>query len=243
MFRSRPKQTHDPIADRLIHFKDRHRGGRAVIVCNGPSLNQMDLEFLSGEIVFGLNKIHLGLRKFGFFPRYLVAVNDKVIAQSAEAYRDLSAVKFLTERALDILPPDPFTYHIRTTGLKERFFPDITKGVREGHTVTHAALQIAYYMGFQEVVIIGMDHRFETQGAPNEAQRLNGPDVNHFSADYFRDQDWDLPNLVESEVSYRAALAAFSADNRRIIDATVGGACEIFPKRDYRQVFNLPSMP
>ena len=223
----------------LLRFRDLHQGERCVIVCNGPSLNQMDLSFLRHEIVFGLNKIYLGLEQFGFYPRYLVAVNDLVIAQSLEQYRAMTAIKFLSDRAGLELPQDAWTYHIRTTDLELRFYHDITQGVREGHTVTHAALQIAYYMGFTEVVIIGMDHRFETSGPPNQTQHMSGPDLNHFSPEYFAGHDWDLPNLKESEISYLASLEAYTAENRRIIDATLGGVCEIFPKSDYRTIFGV----
>ena len=96
----------------LTMFKDLHRGERCVLVCNGPSLNRMDLGFLHNEIVFGLNKIYLGLEKFGFYPRYLAAVNDKVIHQSAEAYRQMSCVKFLCESCADAVPADALTFHI-----------------------------------------------------------------------------------------------------------------------------------
>lgn len=224
---------------RLDRFRDLHRGARCVIVCNGPSLNAMDLRFLRHETVFGLNKIHLGLARFGFYPRYLVAVNDKVIAQSLEALRAMTCIKFVTERAEALLPPGPLTYHIRTTGLTGRFYPDIATGVREGHTVTHAALQIAYHMGFAEVILIGMDHRFTRSGPPNAALHMDGPDPNHFDPAYFGNQTWDAPNLAESERSYRAALAAYAADNRRIVDATLDGACDIFPKAFYKDVFSV----
>jgi len=223
----------------LTTFKDVHRGGRCVIVCNGPSLNGMDLSFLHDEIVFGLNKIYLGLPKFGFYPDYMVAVNDKVIAQSAEAYRAMTAIKFISASCAGILPADAFTYHIRTEGLPERFYRDITQGVRGGHTVTHAALQIAYYMGFQEVIIIGMDHRFPASGKPNAELFMQGADPNHFSPDYFRDQKWDAPNLAESEASYALSEKIFVSEGRRIIDATVNGACPIFAKADYRELFGL----
>ena len=216
---------------RLTRFRALHQGARCVIVCNGPSLNQTDLGLLRGEIVFGLNKIHLGLARFGFYPRYLVAVNDKVIAQSQAAYARMTAIKFLTERAAPLFAQDALTYHIHTSGLTERFYGDITQGVREGHTVTHAALQIAYYMGFAEVVIVGMDHRFAPSGPPNSEQVMQGPDPNHFSPAYFGGQSWDAPNLAESEISYQAALARFAAEGRQIWDATVEGACTIFPKK------------
>lgn len=225
---------------RLTRFKNMHVGKRIVVVCNGPSLNTMgDLSFLNNEIVIGLNKIHLGLWRFGFYPRYLVAVNDKVISQDAAALSAMTCVKFVSDRSADLLPADPLTYHIRTHKLEERFYHDITEGVREGHTVTHAALQIARYMGAAEVVILGMDHRYQTTQTPNAEGFLRGPDPNHFDPSYFGDKYWDAPNLIENERSYTVSRAMFEAEGRHIVDATLGGACQIFEKRDWRDVFEL----
>lgn len=236
-----PDLTFANPASPLARFHDIHAGARVVIVCNGPSLNGMDLSFLRQEIVIGLNKIHLGLDRFGFYPSYLVAVNPKVVAQAAAELRAMTCIKFIGAQAAVAgnLPQDAFTCHIRTEGVTGPFCRDITDGVREGHTVTHAALQIARFMGAGEVVIIGMDHRFEMSGPANAPLRMRGADPNHFSPDYFRDSDWDAPNLAGSEASYRAALHVFQAENRRIVDATVGGACTVFPKRDYTEVFGL----
>jgi len=224
---------------RLELFRDQHRGERCVLVCNGPSLNRMDLGFLRNETVFGLNKIHLGLERFGFYPRYLVAVNDKVIRQSAAAYRAMTAIKFLSESCADAVPENAFTFHIRTEGLPDRFYRDIAEGVRGGHTVTHAAFQIIRYMGFEEVIVIGMDHNFSSSGRPNEELHMQGDDPNHFSPAYFRDQKWDAPNLAESEISYRVSRQVFEEEGRRIVDATLAGACDIFDKADYRSLFGL----
>jgi hypothetical protein len=33
--------------------------------------------------------------------------------------------------------------------------------------VTYVALQLAFHLGFQEVIMVGVDHSFSTQGAPN----------------------------------------------------------------------------
>jgi hypothetical protein len=236
--RPQPGQFAKPGA-RLTRFHNAHAGERCVLVCNGPSLNRMDLSGLRNETVIGLNKIYLGFECFGFEPDYLVAVNDKVIAQSAEAYADLTCTKFLTDRASRIVPADPKTFHMRTHGIEPRFSRDLTLGLHEGYTVTHVALQVAYFMGFKEVIIIGMDHRFESEGLPNTPLHMRGADPNHFSPDYFRDQTWDAPDLAQSEVSYRAARQAFEQDDRRILDATLGGACTVFPKVTYRKVCRL----
>jgi hypothetical protein len=224
---------------RLACFKNLHRGKRGVIVCNGPSLNRMDLGFLRNELVIGLNKIHLGLERFDFYPRYLVAVNPRVVEQSRDALRAMTATKFIGERAASHLPEDTFTHHLPILGAPVVFSRDITKGVREGGTVTHVGLQIAWYLGFSEVVIIGMDHRFSFHGAPHEAHRLEGSDLNHFSPEYFSGQVWDNPDLIRSEESYAMARQVYESDGRRILDATPDGACQVFEKRDYRRFFGM----
>ena len=186
---------------RLGFLRDRHRGEPCVIVANGPSLNRMDLAFLRGETTIGLNKIYLGLNRFGFYPRYYVAVNQKVIEQSATAIRALNCVKLVSRRSAALVPEDALTYH-------ERFCGDIAGGLHEGWTVTYAALQFAFHLGFEEVVLIGLDHRYAFDGAPNQSLVMAGADPNHFSTDYFaKGQRWDGPDLRRSEESYALARA------------------------------------
>jgi hypothetical protein len=222
---------------RLTRFRDLHAGERVVLVCNGPSLNSMELDFLRHEVVIGLNKIHLGLDRFGFYPRYLVAVNPRVVEQARVELAAMTAIKFIGARAAMHLPEDAFTHHVHTLDPPVSFSRDLTQGFREGGTVTHAALQVAYWMGFSEVVIIGMDHRFTYEGNPHESRFLAGPDPNHFSPNYFSGQVWDNPDLARSEASYAEARRIYESSGRRIIDATVDGACTVFEKADYRQLF------
>lgn len=227
------------MGDRLRLIRDRHHGQRCVIVANGPSLNRMDLGFLRREHVIGMNKIHLGISTFGFYPRYYVAINPKVVQQSAVEIRALNCVKFIGVHAAREagLDEDAFTYAVNTDSA-ERFSTDLSHGMHEGWTVTHAALQVAYHLGFTDVVLIGLDHRYNYQGKPNEARVMEGADPNHFSDRYFGyGQTWDNPDLERSEESYRAALAAFRRDGRQVRDATVGGACMVFPKVDYKEFF------
>lgn len=224
--------------NRLAMFQDRHRGERVVIVANGPSLNCMDLSLLACETVIGLNKIFLGLDGFGFYPRYYVAVNRKILEQSVAEIRMLNCVKFISDRAGSLIREDGLTYKLNTTAAPSRFCHDIAQGVHEGWTVTYAALQIAWYLGFSEVVLVGLDHRYNFSGAPNQLKRLDGPDPNHFSPNYFgHGQNWNNPDLARSEESFRIARAEFESDGRRILDATVGGACTIFDKADYKDLF------
>ncbi len=222
---------------RLELFRDRHRGERAVIVANGPSLNQTDFSLIRHEICFGLNKIYLGIRKFRFYPRYLVAVNQKVIEQSAEEFRKLNCVRFIGERGAHVMSENAMTYLVPTLNPPARFSPDITHGLHEGWTVTYVALQIAYFMGFRQVVLVGLDHHFEYSGAPNQPRLMAGDDPNHFSPDYFKDQTWDNPDLANSEESYRIARQEYEKAGREIIDATKNGRCTIFKKAELESLF------
>lgn len=222
--------------NRLRLLEGRHLGERCIIVANGPSLNSMDLSFLHNEVVIGLNKIFLGFNKFHFYPKYLVAINEKVISQSADTLKSLNCIKFLNgEAGRKYLKENALTYFINTSNPPTRFCKDITSGVHEGWTVTYAALQIAYFLGFKEVVLIGLDHRYKYDGEPNEARKMVGLDQNHFSSDYFSDgQKWDNPDLRKSEESFQIARDIYKENGRRILDATVKGSCKIFEKMDYK---------
>ena len=223
-------------ARRLNRFRDCHRGDRMVLVCNGPSLNQTDFTDIRSEISMGLNKIHLGFKKFRFYPRYYTAINARVIEQSADEIRRLACIRFLRDLGNDNPLPESALTHFIHSRPEQQFHQNLSKGFFEGYTVTFTALQIAFFMGFSEVVIVGMDHRYAYEGLPNESQKLRGADPNHFDPSYFSDQTWDNPDLKNSERFYLMADASYKDAGRRIIDCTVNGACTVFEKRLLKEV-------
>ena len=228
------------MSQRLSRLHDRHRGQRCVIVANGASLNRMDLSFLRREVTIGVNKIFLGFERFAFYPRYYVAINPTVVKHCIAEIRAMNCLKFIGASAARQagLVEDALTYLVETGSPPDRFSSDLAAGMHEGWTVTHAALQVAYHLGFADVVLIGLDHRYVYDGPSNQAQTMQGADPNHFSQGYFGyGQRWDTPDLVQSEISYRAALCAYHRAGRELRDATLDGACDVFPKADYRRLF------
>ena len=72
---------------------------------------------------------------------------------------------------------------------------------------------------------------------------LRGKDINHFHPEYFgKGVRWNLPDLEKSEIAYQLAKKEFENDGRRIIDATVDGKLKIFPKYEYKKLFEKYSM-
>ncbi len=221
----------------MSKFQNCHNRQRCVIIGNGPSLNKMDLSFLKNEITFGMNKIFLLFDKWNFKPSYYVSVNPLVIEQSVEQIYQIDSPKFLSFRGLPFIQHRENISFIRSVP-NQSFSMDPRNGLWEGHTVTYVAMQLAYFMGFSEVVLIGVDHYFKSQGPANKEVVSEGDDPNHFHPQYFgKGVRWNLPDLEKSEIAYNLAKQAFEADGKRIIDATLDGHLTIFPKADYRKVF------
>lgn len=225
----------------LRAFKDKHAGQRCFIIGNGPSLNKMDLSLLRDEVTFGLNRIYLLFDRMGFDTTYYVSVNPYVIEQSAQEIDGIEGPKFIGWAGRKFLRPGKDTFFLRArSGLD--FSTDITRGIWEGATVTYVAMQISYYMGFREVVLIGVDHNFVTKGEPNKVVVSEREDPNHFDPNYFgRGFKWQLPDLEVSEAAYGVAKEVYLRSGRRILDATEGGKLTVFPKAGFESTLRRPS--
>jgi len=216
-----------------------HKDKRCFIIGNGPSLRQTDLTKLREESTFGLNRIYLLFPELGFTTTYLVSVNDLVLEQCAAEMKTLSMPKFLTWRSRHWFYGDSNVTYLDTdfTG-EENFCPKITGRIFEGFTVTYVALQLAFHMGFSEVILVGVDHNFVTQGPANQAIVSQGDDPNHFAPDYFgKGFKWQLPDLAGSERAYSIARETYSNAGRHVLDATIDGKLTVFPKVEYSTLF------
>jgi hypothetical protein len=226
---------------RLKQWKDVHAGERCFVMGNGPSLGKMDLSPLKHELTFGLNRIYLLFEKIDFYPTYYVAINELVLEQFAQEIKTVPSPKFLNWTRRDLFDlADPTIHFLKTIfPLQDRFNIDITKPLCIGATVTFVALQIAYYMGFHKVILIGVDHSFVEKGTPNIIEvRTPEADESHFTHNYFpKGVKWQLPDLKHSEISYELAREAFKYDGRTVLDATIGGKCPVFAKVDYHTLF------
>jgi hypothetical protein len=225
---------------RIRELENAYSGQRAFIIGNGPSLREMELGPLRDEVTFGLNRIYLLFDRIGFSTTFLVAVNRLVIEQCADELGATQAQKFFSWAPRRNLRRTNDVTFVRSVS-RPHFSHDPSRGVWEGATVTFVAMQLAYYLGFTEVILIGVDHRFATSGPAHETVVSSGADQSHFDPNYFgKGFRWQLPDLETSEYAYTLAKQAYEADGRRIINATVGGELEVFPRRDYTELIGSP---
>lgn len=214
----------------IQRFKDIHAGGRCVIIGNGPSLKKTDLSLLRSEITFGLNRIYLMFDELGFETTFHVVVNQLVVEQCADDFKGIKAPLFTTTPSREFLDGSPNTAYLNKIA-GPRFSSDVSHGIWEGATVTYVAMQLAYYMGFAEVVLVGVDHNFAVSGPAHQVVESAGDDASHFDPKYFgKGFRWQLPDLETSEIAYKLARVNFERAGRKIVDATVSGKLTVFPK-------------
>lgn len=236
-------RARDPLFRRscraLAKLEGRYAGERCFIVGNGPSLNVTEMSKLQSEHTFALNRGHLMFDRLGFPSTFLVAVNPLVVMQFGDELVSVPSVqKFISWDMRHYLPAGTEVTFVRSTRGPRFCTNPTTQGVWEGYTVTFVAMQLAYYMGFDTVVLIGVDHSFQSQGDPNALVTSGGDDPDHFDPGYFgKGTQWHLPDLAGSEMAYGLALREFDKAERTILDATVGGRLEIFPKVEYTRLF------
>jgi len=227
---------------RLAALKEQYRGERCFVIGNGPSLRRTDVSKLKDEFTFGMNRVYLAFDEWGFQTSFLVSVNDLVIEQCVDDFLALDMPRFFSWRLhrffLSQSPDAQLPIYLYTTYDAPRFARDARFRLWEGATVTYVCLQLAFHLGFEEVILIGVDHSFTSKGEANKTVVSEGDDPNHFDPRYFgKGFRWQLPDLDTSERAYWMARQAYERAGRRVVDATIGGKLTVFPKVTYDDLF------
>jgi len=219
---------------KIKEWKSRYMGQKAVILCNGPSLNQTNFDELtaSGIFTFGLNKINLLFPRVDFRPSAIVAVNSLVIEQAASFYNTTNIPVFLDSVGKNHVRFNKNVHFLHSASSGGSFAKDCSMSINQGFTVTYVAMQLAFHMGFKEVALIGCDHSFDTKGPATKTVISGKEDKNHFDPNYFAGGvKWQLPNLAGSALHYDIAKDIFESHGRKIVNCTEGGKLEVFPRQ------------
>ena len=179
-----------------------------------------------------MNRIYLLSDELGFEPTFFASIARFVLSQFSSEIAKVPCLKLLNWAYRESFKGIPLKNHIfvpaRPSGHMDG---NLLKGFVASYTVTNVALQAAYFMGFAEVILIGMDHSFKEKGTGAAAITSQGADVNHFHPNYFgKGVVWQLPDHKAERRGYRRAKELFERNGRKIVDATVDGKLFVFPK-------------
>lgn len=215
----------------LAALRNKYQGRRCFILGNGPSLNRTDLALLRDEITIGLNRIYLKFPDMGFATTFICCANELVLKQFGTEIAAQPSTILVNASASAKLEPSPNLVFMGSDA-SVGFATDLSDQLwHPGATVTYCALQLAFHLGIEEVILLGVDHNFVHSGRAHKAEKSSGNDANHFDPTYFgKNVVWQYPDLAESELNYATAREVFRIHGRSIKDATVGGKLRVFER-------------
>ena len=239
-------------AKRLQNLKAGMKGRkRCFIIGNGPSLNKTDLSLLKNEITFAVNGFFLKTESLNWKPTFYV-VEDHLVAEDRASYIQAfkGPIKFFPIYLGYCLPESDdtiFYNHRPRVSYPDGF--DFSLNADEitytGCTVTFSALQLAAFLGFSEIYLIGVDADYEI---PKEVKNdkaydtsvldMETDDPNHFHPDYFgKGYRWHDPQVNKMIEAYSEARKVCDAHGISVRNATIGGKLEVFERTDYHSLF------
>lgn len=225
------------VCEELTRYKGIHSGQRCFIVGTGPSLTVNDLEKLDGEVTIGSNRIFEIFEQTDWRPVYYMNQDAKLIDKFRDNISDLQCrrkfmpidVKKLFEDKEDV------SYFVLR---HKEFYPKtadfsthINRFLGQGFTVTYGAIQLAYYMGFKEVYLLGIDHNYAISLDENGVPVYKDGVKEYFTGSKASNVGLNLPRVVESTMAYITAQRfAQHHSNFKVYNATRGGRLEAFPR-------------
>ncbi len=235
---------------RWRELKDVHKGHRAFLVGNGPSLNRTPLHLLQDEFTLCFNRFNLMLERLPWTPTMYMCVDERVAQDTAVECNEL------VQTARYAFFPD-----IHPSGMDFRefigdaanvfwlsldwggFYQDLPY-VGLGGTVANTGLQVLCFMGFSPIYLVGVDMDYKDHKTAIKHDQRNwtsafDDDPNHFDPRYFgKGRAYHYPRLVENMLpSMQKAKEITESLGVQVLNAGVGGSLEVFPRVEFRSLF------
>jgi len=256
----------------LEQFKNIHKEKRCFLIGNGPSLRAEDLVMIKkhGDISFASNKIYKIYEYTDWRPDFYFSSDQLFMTQN---WNDIIAVKgnkflsyadnYITPDMLSKLTDTNNIFFFQSTHLdfdfkNNAFLPfylpnnepypsfseDTSKFVYEGFSVTYLMMQWAAYMGFSELILLGVDHNYKHTCNNMEKmlppQKMSGTVAgDYFSDHYFKEGELiGIADTHSTELAYIKAEQYSREHGFRIYNATRGGKLEVFERVDFDELFS-----
>lgn len=237
MVKKRKDGYYDERFAKIKNLEMKHNGARCFIVATGPSLTLDDLNLLRDEITFGMNSITKIFDRTDWRPTYY-GIQDRHVYEKMEDsilnyYHDAQNVLVADQLKLFFDIPDNFiqfpfngNYHIYKGDYSDysaEFSPDAYEVVYDGYSITYSLIEIAIYMGFKEIYLLGVDCNYPKG------------ESNHFVESGFIDRN-AASNPIRMRVGYKKAKEYADGHEIKIINCTRGGMLEVFPRKNLEDV-------
>ncbi len=236
-------------------YKGKYAGKRCFIIGNGPSLTAQDLDQLKEEYTFAANRIWLMYDKTEWRPTFYTCQDRQMLRGEYERIKQYPAPVFLGYNAIDEFGlefDNAIAYFLdKKPQLRRKsempFSLECDKNIVDGTTVTYSSIQLAVYMGFTEIYLLGVDNSFQYNMDRNRKITFD-PTVkqSYFDPRYKdvynqfgqgKNKAFGVTDPEMNDMIYSAARKMAESLNIGIYNATRGGKLEIFERINYDALF------
>ncbi|MCC5995783.1 MAG: DUF115 domain-containing protein [Oceanicaulis sp.] len=237
---------------RLRALREQFKGRkRCFLIGNGPSLNDTDLSVLKDEVTFAVNGFFLKAKELDWTPTFYLVEDHLVAEDRAEWIKDFKGpIKLFPAYLGYMFEPgeDTIFYNHRPRKSYPHGFDfsmEADKITYTGCTVTFSMMQIAAYLGFEEIYLIGVDASYAIPADARESKDygvgvldMQSDDPNHFDPDYFgKGFRWHDPQVDKMVEAYGEARRVLEGTGQMIYNAGIGGQLEVFERRRFHDIF------
>lgn len=236
--------------EQLNSFYNKHKGEKAFVIGNGPSLTIEDLDSIhqSGLISFASNMIFRCYDKTKWRPEYYFFTDGMGIR---ETFRERNVLEYVAQNCgyffsrsngelanWNQVIPNLILFKSVFSESEDQFefSSDCAEKVYTGYTVTYAMLQMAVYMGFQEIYLLGMDHIFSVERGKN-GKVVENKNIRNHSEIIKSDRMWGVADMEQVTKAYVSAKVFAEAHGIKIFNATRSGKLEVFERIDIDKLF------
>lgn len=222
---------------KIEELKDIHKNESCFIVATGPSLKMEDLDILFERkaFSFGVNKIGYAYASTKWRPTYYVGIDRRLVESeyfSSIKPEEQSVYAFIGDESESFWEREHgsnvLKYHFCSEwafGRYPKFSEDLSRKSYTGGTVVYLCMQLAVYMGFREIYLLGVD--FTGAGE-------HGSKYNHF---YSEEELTSVSYTNQVKAAYEKAKKYADEHGIKIYNATRGGKLEIFERVDFDNLF------
>lgn len=232
-------------SERLKKLRNSFEGRACAIVGNGPSLAAKDLERIKNSYSFGVNKIYDIYPYTSWRPTFY-AIQDyklmKILLSELDHATKDSLYRFFNARILNELGysaldgSQDYYFKLENEWNKDAkitepsFSEDFSELAYEGYTVTYTMIQLAVYLGFTSIYLLGIDHNYSFP--PSQEGILSETTEDNYFTGYkpVKNVILNAPRLERSEMAYQKAFRYCNEHGIKIFNATRGGNLEVFPR-------------
>ena len=222
----------------ILKYKDLYKGKRCFIVATGPSLRVSDLELLKkrNEITFSMNLIFTLYDQTEWRPDFYVVEDPKFLklydwknevdtdklCKNTAFFPDMYR-KAIVGRNVVFYPLSYLGHLMKQDDEKLKYCKDFLWGIYCAYTVTNVCIQLANYMGFSEVYLLGSDCNYKTTSKHSTKER----DENIYTDEY---ADQAHLNLIRG---FDFIGKHVEKDGTKVFNATRGGQLEVFERVNF----------